>query len=98
MIKDFKFFRKLFNPEDYDIEPNFRFLGVTPIDSRNRRTMIYVHTPDGTIVQASLITRDHDAYHYADVYDVRGNQVFLLPRHEAEYINVTLTFTPNDNL
>ena len=94
-MRPFKFFRKSFNTDDYDI-PNFRFLGVSPIDNRNRRTMIYVHTPDGTIVPAQLITRDYDAYHRADVYEVRGNQVFLLPRREAEYINVTLTFTPNN--
>jgi len=97
MIKTFKFFRKPFNPEDYDV-PNFRFLGVTPIDQNNRRTMIFVYNLDGTIVQASLITRDHEAYNYADVYEVRGNQVFLLPRRETEYINVTLTFTPNENI
>ena len=96
-MRSFKFFRTPFNTEDYDI-PNFRFLGVSPIDNRNRRTMIYVHTPDGTIVPAQLINRDHDAYHRADIYEVRGNQVFLLPRREAEYINVTLTFTPNNGL
>jgi hypothetical protein len=96
-IKTFKFFRKSFNTDDYDV-PNFRFLGVTPIDQNNHRTMIFVYTHDGTIVKANLITRNHDAYHLADVYDVRGNQVFLLPRREVEYINVTLTFTPNENL
>ena len=97
-MRPFKFFRKPFNHEEYDIH-NFRFLGVSPIDNRNnRRKMIYVYTPDGTIVSAQYITRDHDAYHLADVYEVRGNQVFLLPRREAEYINVTLTFTPNENI
>jgi hypothetical protein len=96
-MRSFKFFRTPFNTEDYDI-PNFRFLGVTPIfltdENRNARKMIYVFT-DGTITPAQTIHEDHDAYHRADIYDVRGNQVFLLPRRESEYINVTLTFTPN---
>ena len=96
-MRPFKFFRKPFNHEDYDV-PDFRFLGVTPIDQNNHRTMIFVYNLDGTIVKANLITRNHDAYHLADVYDVRGNQVFLLPRREVEYINVTLTFTPNAEL
>jgi hypothetical protein len=99
-MKPFKFFRKCFNSEDYDIT-DFRYLGVTPIfltdENRNARKMIYVFT-DGTIVEAQIIHEDHDAYHRADIYDVRGNQVFLLPRQEAEYINVTLTFTPNENI
>jgi hypothetical protein len=84
----------------YDIT-NFRFLGVTPIsfdcNGRASRKMIYVFT-DGSIVPAQIIHEDHDAYHRADIYDVRGNQVFLLPRRETEYINVTLTFTPNENI
>jgi hypothetical protein len=96
-MKPFKFFRTPFNTEDYDIN-DFRFLGVTPIfltdEDRNARKMIYVFT-DGTIVPAEIIHEDHDAYHRADIYEVRGNQVFLLPRREVEYINVTLTFTPN---
>ena len=100
MIKDFKFFRTPFNEEDYDIN-DFRFLGVTPLFSddngRDVRKMIYVFT-DGTIVPAQLIYEDHDAYHRADIYEVRGNQVFLLPRRKSEYINVTLTFTPNAEL
>jgi len=100
MIKPFKFFRKSFNTDDYDIN-EFRFLGVTPIfftdENRNARKMIYVFT-DGTITPAQVIYEDHDAYHRADIYEVRGNQVFLLPRREAEYINVTLTFTPNAEL
>jgi hypothetical protein len=99
-MKTFKFFRTPFNTEDYDIT-DFRFLGVTPIfftdENRNARKMIYVFT-DGTIVPAQIIHEDHDAFHRADIYDVRGNQVFLLPRQEAEYINVTLTFTPNNGL
>lgn len=99
-MKTFKFFRTPFNTEDYDIN-DFRYLGVTPMfltdEDRYARKMIYVFT-DGTIVPAQIIYEDHDAYHRADVYDVRGNQVFLLPRQEAEYINVTLTFTPNENL
>ena len=100
-MKAFKFFRKAFNVEDYDVPPEFRFLGVTPLFRRNNgslaRKMIYVYT-DGTIVEGHIIFSDHDAYHLADVYEVRGNQVFLLPRQEAEYINVTLTFTPNNEL
>ena len=99
-MKTFKFLTNPFNTEDYDIE-HFRFLGVTPLFSddngRDARKMIYVFT-DGTIVPAQTIHEDHDAYHRADIYDVRGNQVFLLPRREAEYINITLTFTPNENL
>ena len=99
-MKTFKFFRTPFNTEDYDIN-DFRYLGVTPIfltdENRYARKMIYVFT-DGTIVPAETIHEDHDAYHRADVYEVRGNQVFLLPRQEAEYINVTLTFTPNQNI
>jgi hypothetical protein len=100
MMKPFKFFRKPFNTEDYDIT-DFRFLGVTPIflDNNNRksRNMIYVFT-DGTIVPAQIIHDDHDAFHRADIFEVRGNQVFLLPRKEQDYINVTLTFTPHDRL
>jgi len=100
MINNFKFFRKPFNTEDYDIQ-DFRFLGVTPLFSddngRDARKMIYVFT-DGTIVPAQTIHEDQDAYHRADIYDVRGNQVFLLPRREVEYINVTLTFNPNDRV
>ena len=99
-MKPFKFFRTPFNTEDYNIN-DFRYLGVTPIfltdENRNARKMIYVFT-DGTIVPAETIHEDHDAYHRADIYDVRGNQVFLLPRRETEYINVTLTFTPNENI
>jgi hypothetical protein len=98
MINNFKFFRKPFDTEDYDVE-HFRFLGVTPLfsDDNNRyaRKMIYVFT-DGTIVPAQTIHQNHDAYNRADIFDVRGNQVFLLPRQEGEYINVTLTFTPNE--
>lgn len=100
MINNFKFFRKPFNTEDYDIQ-DFRYLGVTPIyfsdDGRYARKMIYVFT-DGTIVEAQTIHEDHEAYHQADVFEVRGNQVFLLPRSESEYINVTLTFNPNDRV
>jgi len=96
-MKTFKFFKTPFNTEDYDIQ-DFRFLGVTPMfltdENRYARKMIYVFT-DGTIVPAQTIHQDHDAYNRADIYDVRGNQVFLLPRREVEYINVTLTFTPN---
>jgi hypothetical protein len=96
-MKTFKFLNPAFNTEDYDIQ-DFRYLGVTPIyrndDGINARKMIYVFT-DGTIVEAQTIHEDHDAYHRADIFEVRGNQVFQLPRREAEYINVTLTFTPN---
>jgi hypothetical protein len=99
-MRPFKFFNKPFNTDDYDVT-DFRFLGVTPVyrdnNGRNSRNMIYVFT-DGTIVPAQIIHDDHDAYNYADVFEVRGNQVFLLPRSEGEYINVTLTFTPHDRL
>jgi len=98
-MKLFKFLTNPFNTDDYDIT-DFRFLGVTSIfltdENRNARKMIYVFR-DGSIVPAQTIHEDHDAYHRADIYDVIGNQVFLLlPRREVEYINVTLTFTPNE--
>ena len=96
-MRQFKFLKKPFNGEDYDL-PNFRFLGVSPLDNRNKRTMIFVHTPDGTIVPAQLIGREHEAYHYADIYEVRGNQIFLIPRKEIEYINVNLTYTTDDTI
>jgi hypothetical protein len=85
-MKPFKFFRTPFNTEDYDIT-DFRFLGVGHMfltdENRYARKMIYVFT-DGTIVPAQTIYEDHDAYHRADIYDVRGNQVFLSPRKEVE--------------
>jgi len=86
-MKPFKFFIKPFNCEDYDTPPNFRFLGVTPIfvseeNGRDARKMIYVYLDDGTIVPAQTIYDDHDAYHRADVYQVHGNQIFLILRNE----------------
>ncbi len=99
-MKSFKFFRKSFNTEDYDIQ-DFRYLGVTPLyrndDGDYVRKMIYVFT-DGTIVEAQTIREDHEAYHQADIFEVRGNQIFLLPRQDDEYINVRLIFTPNEEL
>jgi hypothetical protein len=90
MIKPFKFFQSPFNHEDYDNPPDFRFLGVTPMyindDGRESRKMIFVYSIDGTIVPAQTIHEDDDAYHRADVYEVLGNQVFLIPR------NIELTF------
>jgi len=82
-MKTFKFL-KPFETEVYDIQ-EFRFLGVTPIylngDGKYARKMIYVFT-DGTIVPAQTIFDDHPAYNEADVYEVIGNQVFLIPRQE----------------
>jgi hypothetical protein len=43
----------------------------------------------------NLIHEHEEAFHMADIIEIRGNQIFQLPRREAEYINVTLTFTPN---
>ena len=100
-MKTFKFLRKPFNTEDYDMY-EFRFLGVSPAfrdgDGRPSRKMIFIFR-DGSPVPAQTIHSDHDAFHYADIYEVRGNQVFLIPRREsAEYINVTLTYTRDENI
>lgn len=99
MIKPFKFFNKPFNPEDYDIL-DFRFLGVTPIyisdDGIESRKMIYVFNNNGTIVPAQTIHGDDDAYHRADVFQVNGNQVFLIPRIEESYINVSFNYTRSE--
>lgn len=99
-MKPFKFFKKPFNTKDYDIE-NFRFLGVSPITTyelnRPSRTMIYVHELNGDIVPANIIYDDHDAYHEADVYDVRGNQVFLRPRQEIDFINVSINIVRDES-
>lgn len=96
----FKFFQKPFNTEDYDIT-DFRFLGVTPIftdeNGRSSRNMIFVFT-DGTIVPAQIIHDEHDAFHRADIFEVRGNQVFQIARQSNKYINVSFTFTPNAEL
>lgn len=90
-MRPFKFFKKPFNCEDYDIT-DFRFLGVTPIylndDGRASRKMIYVLNENGSITLAQTIHDDHDAYHMADIYEVRGNQVFLLPRVDMDHIEL----------
>ena len=101
-MKQFKFFLKPFNCEDYDVAHNYRFLGVSPMfvsedTGRNARKMIYVYTEDGTIVPAQTIHEDHDAYHRADVYQTIGNQIFLLPRNdEAKIINLTFNVVNNN--
>ena len=101
-MNTFKFLKKQFNPEDYDSAPDFRFLGVSPIfqsedTGRNCRTSIFVYTVDGTIVPAFIIHEDHEAYHEATIYEVRGNQVFEVPR-EDEYKYIRLTPNSNENV
>jgi len=101
-MKTFKFFRTPFNPRQYDVE-GFTFIGVSPIktheDVQGRyRTMIFMDNNTRLPLTANLINEHEEAFHQADIIDVRGDQIFQLPRREAEYINVTLTFTPNNGL
>jgi hypothetical protein len=99
-IDNFKFFRKPFNTEDYDIT-DFRFLGVTPMfgtdDNRLARKMIYVFT-DGSIVPAETIYEDHDAFNRADIFEVRGNQVFLWPRGEGLLSSLRTPYNLNEEV
>jgi len=101
-MKPFKFFRTPFNPRQYDVE-GFTFIGVSPIKTHEDvpgryRTMIFMDNDTRLPLTANLINEHEEAFHQADIIDVRGNQVFQLPRQEAEYINVTLTFTPNETI
>ena len=65
---------------------------------RRYRYMIYMDNINHTPLSANIIYEHEEPYDMADVIEVRGNQIFQLPRQEAEYINVTLTFTPNNGL
>ena len=98
-MKPFKFFRTPFNPRQYDVD-GFTFIGVSPIktheDVQGRyRTMIFMDNDTRLPLTANLIQEHEEPYHQADIIEIRGDQIFQLPRQEAEYINVTLTFTPN---
>ena len=102
MITDFKFFRTPFNPRQYDVD-GFTFIGVSPIktheDVQGRyRTMIFMNNDTRLPLTGNLIHEHEEAFHMADIIEIRGNQIFQLPRQEAEYINVTLTFTPNETI
>jgi hypothetical protein len=102
-MKTFKFFRTLFNPRQYDVE-GFTFIGVSPIcfdedDNRRYRKMIYMCNRNNEALSANIIYEHEEPYHQADVIEMIGNQIFQLPRlPDADYINVTLTFTPNAEL
>jgi negative regulator of sigma E activity len=101
-MKPFKFFRTPFNPRQYDVE-GFTFIGVSPIKTHEDvpgryRTMIFMDNNTRLPLTANLINEHEEAFHQADIIDVRGDQIFQLPRREAEYINVTLTFTPNETI
>jgi hypothetical protein len=83
-VKPFKFFNKSFNPRDYDVE-GFTFIGVSIINldepgGVEYRKMIYVNDVDGTPIIANIIYEHDEPYHEADVIDVRGNQIFQVPR------------------
>ena len=99
-MKPFKFFRTPFNPRQYDVD-GFTFIGVSPIktheDVQGRyRTMIFMNNDTRLPLTGNLIQEHEEPYHQADIIEIRGEQIFQLPRQEAEYINVTLTFTPNN--
>ena len=101
-MKAFKFFRTPFNPRQYDVD-GFTFIGVSPIktheDVQGRyRTMIFMDNDTRQPLTGNLIHEHEEPYHQADIIEIRGNQIFQLPRREVEYINVTLTFTPNAEL
>ena len=102
-MRPFKFFRNFFNPRQYDVE-GFTFIGVSPIktheDVQGRyRTMIYMNNDTRQPLNGILTGEDEEAFHMADIIEIRGEQIFQLPRlREAEYINVTLTFTPNETI
>ena len=98
-MKPFKFFRTPFNPRQYDVN-GFTFIGVSPIktheDVQGRyRTMIFMNNDTRLPLTGNLIHEHEEPYHQADIIEIIGEQIFQLPRQEAEYINVTLTFTPN---
>ena len=98
-MKPFKFFRTPFNPRQYDVE-GFTFIGVSSIKTHEDvpgryRTMIFMDNDTRLPLTANLINEHEEAFHQADIIEIRGDQIFQLPRQEAEYINVTLTFTPN---
>ena len=101
-MHQFKFLRKPFNPRQYDIE-GFTFIGVSPIktheDVQGRyRTMIFMNNDTRLPLTGNLIHEHEEPFHQADIIQLMGNQIFQLPRVPVEYINVTLTYTPNDRL
>jgi len=103
-MQQFKFLRKPFNPRQYDID-GFTFIGVSPIclhhdytnNGRRFRKMIYMDNITNEALSANIIYEHEEPYYQADVIQIMGNQIFQLPR-VPEYINVTLTYTPNDRL
>ena len=101
-MRPFKFLTKPFNPRDHDFE-GFTFIGVSPVksdivDGRPYRIMVFMDNRTNNPIQANRIREHEEPYHQADIIDVRGNQIFQIPRAQAEYINVTLTYTPNETL
>ena len=102
-MKTFKFFRTPFNPRQYDVD-GFTFIGVSPIKTHEDvpgryRTMIFMDNDTRRPLTGNLIQEHEEPYHQADIIEIRGEQIFQLPRlREAEYINVTLTFTPNETI
>ena len=99
-MKPFKFLTKTFNPRDYDFE-GFTFIGVSTIhrsiiDSRPYRIMVYMDHRTNNPVLANRIREHEEPYNNADIIELRGNQIFQLPREEN--ITVTLTFTPNETI
>lgn len=94
-MKPFKFLTKAFNPREYDFE-GFTFIGVSTIhrniiDNRPYRIMVYMDNRTNNPVLANRIREHEEPYNNADIIQVRGNQIFQLPR-----INVTITYTPNE--
>ena len=101
-MKTFKFFRTPFNPIQYEVD-GFTFIGFSPIKTHEDvpgryRTMIFMNNDTRLPLTGNLIQEHEEPYHQADIIEIRGEQIFQLPRQEAEYINVTLTFTPNETI
>ena len=53
---------------------------------------------DHVPVHANRIREDAEPYNHADIIEVIDNRIYQLPRTGGEYINVTLTYTPNEEL
>ncbi len=91
MISDFKFFRKPFNPRQYDIE-GFTFIGVSPFiireDGRRYRKMVYMDDLNRTPISANMIYEHEEPYHQANVIQILGNQIFQIPRVTDELIPI----------
>ena len=86
--RQFKFFKKPFEPRQYDIE-GFTFIGVSPVcfdddDPRRYRKMIYMDNRTNTALSANIIYEHEEPYHQADVIQMMGNQIFQLPRISNE--------------